>query len=223
MNPNAPQAAVNIPTVKLIPVTNWAPPSTIANLLEAGSLGAQNVAEGGNLNAFIDACEDVLTSADAQGVTLALGGHNVLTWFRDNDRDPNPVEPGAVGAPLGARLYCETDRGWFFATWFGAWYLIPFQETRQDRACEYPEFNGCLDAEVVTAIRPGVLPGGMYWRPAANPDMNPAGEIFGGPDDPTMQPTGSGNGGGNGAAPEPGLSAPVALALAGAAALFFLD
>mgnify|MGYP003139155829 CR=1 FL=1 len=218
MNPNASQPAVNVPTVSLIPVTPWTTPEVIADLLEAGSLGAQNVRDGGNLNAFIDACEDVLTSADAQGITLPLGGHNVLTWFRDNDRDPNPISPGAVGAPLGDRLYCETDKGLFFATWFGAWYLIPFQETISDRKCDYPEFSGCLDAEIATGIRPGALPGGMYWRPAANPDMEPAGEIFGEFDDPLAQENGNGT-----SSTKPELSTPLVLALAGVAALFFLD
>jgi hypothetical protein len=239
MNPYAAAGIqpTNIPTVKLVPVTNWAQPDVIADLLEAGSLGAQNVRDGGNLNAFINACESVLTSADAQGVTLALGPHNVLTWFLDPDRDPNPISPGAVGAPLGSRLYCETERGWFFATWFGAWYLIPHQETIQQRPCNYPAFSGCLDAMIMEGIRPGTLPGGMYWRPAANPDMNPEGQIFGGADDPlptswdgtptspttplTERPTLTpGQAPPNGASP---VSPVLVFALAGAAALFFLD
>jgi hypothetical protein len=213
---------VNVPPVGIIASNVFSAPQ-LANILEAESLGAQNVREGGNLNAFVDACASVLESADAQGITLDLMGENVLTWFLDPKRDPNPISPGAVGAPLGSRIYCETDKGWFFATWFGAWYLIPYQETINDRPCDYPAFSGCLDAELVIGLRPGALPGGMYWRPAANPDMEPAGNIFGGPDDPTNSPpVSNGNENGNGQESLEGLKPTTVLAIA-AAALFFLD
>lgn len=210
-----PSPVVNVPPIQVIPVSGPLQLAAVANLTGANLPGVENVVEGGALNAFIDAAASILESADAQGVSLELGGRAIQSWYRDNDRDPNPIAAGAVGAEMGDRIYVETVDGWCFAIWSGIWYAIPMGKTPIDFPCESPRFTGCALGRWALGLNPGDLPGDMIWRAGANPDMNPAGEIFAEdelPGDATIRPLPAG----------PGRDFPVALALAAAAALYFL-
>jgi len=205
--------------MQVVPVSGLLSLKQVANITGASFPGVDNITAGGDLNAFVDACVSVLGSAEEQGVSLKLAGRNVVSWYRDPNRDPNPIEPGAEGAPMGDRIYAETDDGWFFGTWSGVWYLIPFGETPQDRPCDSPLYTGCRRGESVD-LMPGTVPGNMLWRPAENPDMNPHGELFAEEDAPESTSTSSSS---SSSSEEAGISTPVALMLAGAAALFFFD
>ena len=169
---------VNIPSVQIVAVNPYAQLRSIADLTGQATPATENVGQGGNLNAFIDAVSTVMQAADDGGVVLALAGRPVQSWYRDEDRDVNPVEGTAEGAEQGDRVYLKTADGWLFSTWSSAWHAIPFGETPSQRPCEFPTFSGCLNAEVTLGIPPGTLPGEMLWRPSEDPDMNPAGEIF---------------------------------------------
>ncbi len=205
----------NIPPMQIVPVSGSLSLKQVANVTGASIPGAANVAEGGDLNAFIDAAESILTSAGAQGITLELAGRPVVSWYRDPKRDQNPIEPGAEGAPLGDRIYVETDDGWFFANWASVWWLIPFGETPDERPCESPGFSGCRTAADSVGLMPGQLPGEMLWRPSENPDMNPAGEVF-------AEDAGSAPSSPSSPSSSSAIGVPVLL-LAGAAALFLID
>ena len=206
---------VNLPPIQIIPVSGPLQLASVATLTGANFPGVQNVAQGGALNAFVDAAAQVLESADSQGVSLELGGQVILSWYRDNDRDPNPIAAGAVGAPLGDRIYVETTDGWCFAIWSGIWYALPMGTTPTENPCESPLFKNCELGSWALGLSPGDLPGDMIWRAAADPDMNPAGEIFAESELPGDQTAFV-------PLPEPTRDFPVIpLALAAAAALYF--
>lgn len=208
----------NVPPLQIVPVSGRVSLKNVADFLGGSLPGVENFANGGNLNAFVAACEQVLRSADEQQVALSLGGANVVAWYRDRDRDKNPVEPGAVGAPLGDRIYCETDLGWLWAGWSGIWYVISDNETPDQKPCDQPGYLGCLPAKKVLGLVPGTVPGEMAWRPAENPDMQPEGELFVTADEyldpsqtiPTIETA------------DP-LTVPIIAAVVAAAAFFFFD
>ena len=178
MNPGTASQVVNIPGIQVVAVNPYAQLRSIAQLTGQATAATENVGQGGNLNAFIDAVSTVMEAADAGGVVLALAGRPVLSWYRDEDRDVNPAEGTAEGAEQGDRVYLETADGWLFSNWSSRWFAIPFGETPSQRPCNGPTFSGCVNAELTLGIAPGTLPGEMLWRPSEDPDINPAGEIF---------------------------------------------
>lgn len=110
--------------------------------------GATNYALGGNLNAFIDAIDQLFQQGQDLGLTdftfkpEDLGGYlgslvDISDFVRVNDVDPNPAEGTASGAELGDRIYIPVGAlswdpegnphapGWIVALYNGFWYEVP--------------------------------------------------------------------------------------------------
>lgn len=111
--------------------------------------GATNYALGGNLNAFIDAIDQLFQQGQDLGLSAFtfqpynLGGMlgsavDISGFVRVNGVDPNPAEGTASGAELGDRIYIPVggqnydilgnliDEGaWIVALYNGFWYEVP--------------------------------------------------------------------------------------------------
>lgn len=208
--------------------------------------GMENVLAGGNMNAFIDAIEQVFEESLAIGERVGLfdgstypNAVNIYNYVRVDSVDPNPIDGTAAGAVLGDRIYVkplyqwqygspgplrEEDLGdqWIVALYNGYWYQLPDGHGPLNPIDPWaspgttPYIAGYTRIPWPAGIIPAP-PGGVVWTPSEEPTLDPAGTLLV-PEWPgPYDPNGNGNGNGTGN----GKMNLVPLAL-GAAALFFL-
>ena len=196
--------------------------------------GMENVLAGGNMNAFIDAIQQVFEESLAAGYTRAYfrGSRwtdprepdqvHLDTYVRVNNVDPNPVDGTATGAVLGDRIYIRPEtlgeQTWIVALYNGFWYQLPSGHGPLNPIDPWASPGTAPYIAGYTRIPwpAGIIPahaGDVVWTPSDDPAQDPEGTLlvpdWPGPYDP------NGNGNGN------GKTNLVPLAL-GAAALFFL-
>lgn len=156
--------------------------------------GMENVLAGGNMNAFIDAIQQVFDASLAAGYTRAYfdGSRwpdqvHLDTYVRVNAVDPNPIDGIARGAVLGDRIYIRPEsldgETWIVALYNGYWYQLPDGHGPLNPIDPWASPGTAPYIAGYTRIPypAGIIPahaGDVVWTPAEEPTLDPDGTLL---------------------------------------------